>query len=209
MASRATALETLDSFMMFALKGEQQRVLELTVPDAHGTVQRVGRAISLFSNTPSYRLEPLESPGGEKHFVIHLESPTREVKASAVLRQVRSSWRITDLALLPGFEEMLRTLNAKEALRYACEAALRGDSIEFADLLTSAAFVDMMRLTSAWGLLPVPDSYAIDELPAEGDKHLFMLTLHSGSHQVEALTSVEQLDEDWKITSIKMAGLAE
>jgi hypothetical protein len=206
MARRATALEILTTAVEATLKGDAFKAIEITLPEAFADIGRVGRVLSFLPESPSFTIEPLAADKGER-FLVRMTADERVIESEVSMQRVKSAWRIAGVELRPETYELLQPKTAEEALKFACQAALSGNSQEFMDSMTSQAFVDLMRITSAWGLLPVPDGYSIEPAPDDSSGLVFDLKLRSGPHEVAVRATLIENHDGWLVSSLKLPGV--
>jgi hypothetical protein len=202
------AEETLRVTLDAAIKGDTLKAIQGLTTDATEDLRHVGRSMAGFSRTRSYDVEELKRKGKDHPFLVRLRTPEQEADVRITLREFRAGWKITGIQVIESHDAAkLLAETPEDCLRYTCEAAFRGDGQTLSDQLTSEAFVDMLRLGTAWGLLPAPDTYTIVPNGHDSEDLRFLLNLKNGAHEIELNASVRQVQGVWKVSALKLPGV--
>ncbi|MGH2633641.1 MAG: hypothetical protein ACRDG3_09555 [Tepidiformaceae bacterium] len=99
--------------------------------------------------------------------------------------------------------------SAREAAERNAQAVMSGNLSQIMSDITPEALTQMMQMASAAGSLspasmPNIESYAIEELPPEGEAHLFNVTFTSAIGMATLAATWKQVTGQWKITAIAL-----
>lgn len=209
-ATEDSPLSVLQGVLRASLEGDLRTVYRRMTDDGTLDAVRIANALpDELATASGFDVEPLESSQELHRFKVTIRTESRDIESSVTLQRIDDRWFVTAIKV-PEVREWAKQIicdTAEDTLRAAFEAALVGNLIPVVESLTSAAYVDVLRIVAWLGEVSPAQSYEIWPETVNGDRHVYRIKVQIADREIVGRATLMRKNGTWCISAIKVPGV--